>query len=209
MENSDFARQNFLKRNLNGFTLVELLVVIAVLGILIGVVVVIIDPAARLGEAGDAARLSDMKMIVDALEQYQVIYGSYPEETAPFGAGGWETSDASSDTSQFMEYLVSEGIAKVVPVDPINKRITGFNFFSSIGSYFYAFYHYPATYATYYGCDFDTDFVVIAFREAGGADKTRFPRATCGDVSGGCPRGGIPYVCRDWGTEFDYSIMLR
>lgn len=51
-----------------GFTLIELLVVIAVLGILAAVVLVAIDPGARIDEANDAGTRSDVAQIATAVE---------------------------------------------------------------------------------------------------------------------------------------------
>ncbi|PJA39332.1 hypothetical protein CO180_01000, partial [candidate division WWE3 bacterium CG_4_9_14_3_um_filter_41_6] len=51
-----------------GFTLIELLVVIAVLGILAAVVLVAIDPGARIDEANDAGIRSDVSQVATAVE---------------------------------------------------------------------------------------------------------------------------------------------
>jgi prepilin-type N-terminal cleavage/methylation domain-containing protein len=55
-----------------GFTLVELIIVIAILAILAAAIFVAIDPARRLHEARNARRITDVNTIVDALKQYQV-----------------------------------------------------------------------------------------------------------------------------------------
>ena len=55
-----------------GFTLVELIIVIAIIAILAGAIFVAIDPARRLHEARNARRWSDVNTIVNAIKQYQV-----------------------------------------------------------------------------------------------------------------------------------------
>lgn len=51
-----------------GFTLIELLVVIAILGILMGVVIVGINPTARLNEATEAQAKANTQQIATAME---------------------------------------------------------------------------------------------------------------------------------------------
>ncbi len=55
-----------------GFTLIELIIVIAVVAILAGAIFVAIDPARRLHEARNARRWSDVNTIVNTIKQYQV-----------------------------------------------------------------------------------------------------------------------------------------
>ena len=58
-----------------GFTLVELIIVIAIIAILAGAIFVAIDPARRLHEARNARRSSDAQMILDAVKKYQADNG--------------------------------------------------------------------------------------------------------------------------------------
>ena len=60
-----------------GFTLIELLVVIAIIGILSSIVIVSTNVAKQ--KARDAKRLSDIKTIQLALEQYYNDNGMYPK----------------------------------------------------------------------------------------------------------------------------------
>jgi prepilin-type N-terminal cleavage/methylation domain-containing protein len=54
-----------------GFTLIELIIVIAIIAILAAAVFVAIDPARRLHEARNARRWSDIATILDAVKKYQ------------------------------------------------------------------------------------------------------------------------------------------
>ena len=65
-----------------GFTLVELLVVIAVISVLAAVTVVAINPAKKLAQSRDAARKSSMQQLVTSLSAYYTQNSSYPA-TAP------------------------------------------------------------------------------------------------------------------------------
>lgn len=62
--------------NKKGFTLVEVLIVIAVVGILASVVLVGLGPIQRQGR--DARRLSDLRQVQTGLELYYSRNGSYP-----------------------------------------------------------------------------------------------------------------------------------
>ena len=54
------------------FTLVELIIVIAIIAILAGAIFVAVDPARRLHEARNARRSADIATILDAVKKYQV-----------------------------------------------------------------------------------------------------------------------------------------
>lgn len=63
----------------SGFTLVELLIVIAVIAILAAVAFVAIDPATRINEAQDSERWSAVNALMDAFLEYTVDNnGTYP-----------------------------------------------------------------------------------------------------------------------------------
>ena len=189
------------KKLIKGFTLIELLVVVAIIGILASVVLASIQTARAKGR--DARRVSDIREITNALSLYYSDNGSYPPVSQnPAGVGGWNVSYNAGFLQELVPIYLSEN-AK----DPINKLESGFTFFGAkAGSYFYAYYNYPN--AAYYGCSFSGSFAVIAIRQIEGNIRSNMPKATCGVFPpSGCPEGGIPNVCRDWSTEFDYSVI--
>lgn len=55
-------------KNLQGFTLVELLVVIAIIGVLMGIVVLGINPAERINEAKDAKASANVRSVATGME---------------------------------------------------------------------------------------------------------------------------------------------
>ncbi len=65
--------------NKKGFTLIEVLIVVAIIGILASVVLIGLGPLQRQGR--DARRISDMKQVQAGLELYFTKNGAYPVST--------------------------------------------------------------------------------------------------------------------------------
>jgi len=111
-------------RKQKGFTLLELLVVITIIGILAGVVVLnSIKGAAR---ARDARRIQEVFQISRALQMYYSEKGKYPDNTDSGDVGCQGDWDAGSilngEDDTFIEPLVTEGFLDVIPIE---KNPTG------------------------------------------------------------------------------------
>jgi prepilin-type N-terminal cleavage/methylation domain-containing protein len=65
-------------QNKKGFTLMEILLVVAAISILAGIVIVAINPNKQLGETRNAQRRSDVNTILKAAYQYYIDTGSLP-----------------------------------------------------------------------------------------------------------------------------------
>jgi prepilin-type N-terminal cleavage/methylation domain-containing protein len=104
----------------NGFTLIEILIVVAIIAILASVVLVGLGPTQEAGR--DARRISDLREVQNGLELYYNLCGYYPgyaEPTIPCGAWGDNKGYGGSPPSMTsaLEGTPAAGIASV-PQDP-------------------------------------------------------------------------------------------
>lgn len=104
---------NFLRKRLKGFTIIELLVVITIIGILTSSVTFAAGKAND--KARDARRKEDLKNLSTALKLYYLDFGSYPES----GVDGEATS---SEGANWIPGLVPTYI-KELPKDPTQAGI--------------------------------------------------------------------------------------
>ena len=74
--------------NIKGLTLIELIVVVAIIALLAASAFVAINPAKRVGNAADAKRWADITAIADAISHYAVDYnGILPSAVSSASAG--------------------------------------------------------------------------------------------------------------------------
>lgn len=167
------------RRNDKGFTLVELLVVVAIIGLLAGIIIISLNNA-RI-RARDARRLSDIRAIISALELYYNDNESYPARTTDSCCNGWDQGPCDGDNT-FIAGLISGGYISEVPVDPSGG--------SGISCYGYNYYVYSAGSS---GCDSSRG----AFYVLGVRDMETSGRPHLQSLGWSCPG-------RNWQNEFDW-----
>lgn len=163
----------------SGFTIVELLIVIVVIGILAAITIVAYNGIRD--RATTARRLSDMDVITKALEMYKTQKGYYPAVQSN-SSGGWERS--AVNPQNFLQALKTEGILATVPVDPINTAPQGAmgpeSTFTS-----YTYYLYPAGSYESSGCPTSSGAVYVLYiQDAGKSTADSSPGMSCAAIDG-------------------------
>jgi general secretion pathway protein G len=118
-----------------GFTIVELIVVVATIAVLAAVVLTNVNQYAS--KARDAKRTADMAQLQKVLDMYYADNGSFPSR-------GWTCSNDSSWTS--LQATLQQYI-KALPVDPTNNA--GYSYNGGVLTYCY----YSSNYGKGSGCD--------------------------------------------------------
>jgi len=178
-------KQSFHKNQV-GFTLVELLIVIAIIGIMSTVTVVSLRVAKA--KARDAVRIADITQIKKAIDTYYGYYGTYPNPncfslsgivacTSLLNDGRW-ISDLVDAEDDFFEYVPNDPFRtfEAQPVESTQASQMYLYMYTHKGSeppkhkdYYYLYYHLetdrridcPAVYWPYSGGDWDTKWSVI------------------------------------------------
>lgn len=156
-----------------GFTLIELIVVISILAILAGTLVPRFTN--HMAEARDARRLSDIRGVQSAIEQFAADKQRYPDCKPNASYGGW---DVSND-GDFIPELTHYGYLPVVPRDPVNNA-----------TFFYSYYLYDKGTA---GCPSDGKFYVLGVKSF---ETSAFAARN---------KGWFQCSGRDWTAELAYA----
>ena len=102
-------------QNKKGFTLIEILVVISIIGLLSSIVLTSVNSAR--GKARDARRIADFKSFSLALEFYYDKYGRYPPSPNGCCSGG-PGGTHNQSFEAVANAMVTEGFLATVPKDP-------------------------------------------------------------------------------------------
>jgi prepilin-type N-terminal cleavage/methylation domain-containing protein len=76
-----------------GFTLVELLIVIALLGVIATIVIAAINPIEQANRASDAGMKADASQMISAIERYYATHNQYPWQATSCSTNGGSQCD--------------------------------------------------------------------------------------------------------------------
>ena len=114
----------------NGFTLIEVLLVVAIIAILAGIVILAINPTRQLGDATETRQQADVVTILDAVYQYAIDNsGAIPNDTGEISTTLTEIcATGAADCTGFADLsdlTTNEEYLTAIPVDPEGNTTDG------------------------------------------------------------------------------------
>ena len=115
-----------------GFTLLEILLVVAAIGILAGIVILAINPNKQLGETRNAQRRADVNTIINAVYQFTIdndgtLPTSIPASTCASAAANeiCKTGGTCTDLVDLSDLTLNEEYLVAMPADPQGASTNG------------------------------------------------------------------------------------
>ena len=124
------------KANSQGFTLLEILLVVGIIAILAGIVIIAINPSKQLAQVRNTERKSDLKQVANAITQFYIDKGYYPASTTfptstlmticPTGASSSPAAGFNCTNMLNLSELVPTYIV-AIPNDPATTTTAGYS----------------------------------------------------------------------------------
>ncbi|MFA6594390.1 MAG: type II secretion system protein [Candidatus Buchananbacteria bacterium] len=123
-----------MNKKQSGFTLLEVLLVVAIIAILAGIVILALNPSKQLGDARNAQRRADVNTVLNAVYQYAIdSNGALPASITSGTACGVSTQEicrtggTCAGLTDLSIYLVTSTAKYLVsmPIDPSSTSTNG------------------------------------------------------------------------------------
>jgi general secretion pathway protein G len=114
-------------RSIRGFTLVELMLVIAIIGIIVSIAIP--SYTAHFDKKDSILAAGDIVMIAECLNRYSVLYRKYPDTLAA-GACGEKMEDAWGNAYEYYNHEEAKGNGKFRKDGKLNPINTYFDLYS-------------------------------------------------------------------------------
>ena len=129
-----------LIRDPKGFTLLEILLVVATISILAGIVILAINPSKQLGDTRNAQRRVDVNTLLNAVYQYAIDSNGFIPPTVIIAGSSCgsnaaqeicKTGGVCAGLTDLSTYLVSSTARYLVsiPADPVGTSTNGARYF--------------------------------------------------------------------------------
>ena len=114
--------KNITSETRSGFTLIEMLLVVAVIAILAGIVILAINPSKQLGDTRNAQRKADVNTILNAAYQYTIdSNGSLPASITTSTSSICKTSGTCTGLIDLSVLTANQKYLVSIPFDPASS----------------------------------------------------------------------------------------
>ena len=119
----------FTKNYQKGFTLLEILLVVAAIAILAGIVIIAINPGKQLGETKNAQRRTDVNTILNAVYQYSIDNsGTLPTAITTTQTEICKTGETCAGLIDLSVLTDDEKYLVAMPLDPTGASANGIGY---------------------------------------------------------------------------------